>query len=74
MIENVALLLVTGRVFDAGAWFVSGGSILSDGGRVVCAVGLGNEIKDAQSRAYELGEKRSWDTAYFRTDIGFKAR
>jgi len=39
----------------------------------LCAVGLGDNIRDAQLRAYELVEEISWDSAYFRTDIGFKA-
>ncbi len=73
LIENIPPPSVTGKVFHAGTRLGPDGSILSDGGRVLCAVGLGNDIKDAQSRAYELVEKISWDTAYFRTDIGFKA-
>jgi phosphoribosylamine--glycine ligase len=73
LIENIPPQSTTGKVFHAGTRLGADGSILSDGGRVLCAVGLGNNIKDAQSRAYELIEKISWDSAYFRTDIGFKA-
>jgi phosphoribosylamine--glycine ligase len=73
LIENIPPQSATGKVFHAGTRLGADGSILSDGGRVLCAVGLGNNIKDAQLRAYELIEKISWDSAYFRTDIGFKA-
>ena len=73
LIENIPPQSVHGKVFHAGTRLGADGSILSDGGRVLCAVGLGNNIKDAQLRAYELIEKISWDSAYFRTDIGFKA-
>jgi phosphoribosylamine--glycine ligase len=73
LIENIPPQSTTGKVFHAGTRLGADGSILSDGGRVLCAVGLGNNIKDAQFRAYELIEKISWNSAYFRTDIGFKA-
>ena len=73
LIENIPPPSANGKVFHAGTRLGADGSIMSDGGRVLCAVGLGNNIKDAQLRAYELIEKISWDSAYFRTDIGFKA-
>jgi len=46
--------------------------ILSNGGRVLCATSLGNDLKDAQEKAYELVNKVKWSGSYFRTDIGFK--
>ena len=73
VIENIPPQSANGKVFHAGTRLGADGSILSDGGRVLCAVGLGDNIRDAQSRAYELIEEISWDSAYFRTDIGFKA-
>jgi phosphoribosylamine--glycine ligase len=73
LIDNIPPQSVTGKVFHAGTRGGANGSILSDGGRVLCAVGLGDNIGVAQQRAYELIEKISWDTAYFRTDIGSKA-
>jgi phosphoribosylamine--glycine ligase len=73
LIENIPPQSVTGKVFHAGTRGGANGSILSDGGRVLCAVGLGDNIGVAQQRAYELIEKISWDAAYFRTDIGSKA-
>ena len=73
LIDNIPPQSVTGKVFHAGTRGGANGSILSDGGRVLCAVGLGDNIGVAQQRAYELIEKISWDAAYFRTDIGSKA-
>jgi len=73
LIEKIPPQSVTGKVFHAGTRSGAKGSILSDGGRVLCAVGLGDNIGVAQKRAYELVEKISWDAAYFRTDIGSKA-
>ena len=63
----------TAKVFHAGTRTDASGNILSDGGRVLCAVGLGDDIRSAQQCAYELVKKIEWESAYFRTDIGFKA-
>ena len=73
MIENIPPQSANGKVFHAGTGIDADGNIRADGGRVLCAVGLGDQTIDAQSRAYELVEKISWESAYFRTDIGFKA-
>jgi len=73
LIANIPPQSANGKVFHAGTRLGADGSVLSDGGRVLCAVGLGDNIKEAQLRAYQLIEKISWDSAYFRTDIGFKA-
>ena len=61
-----------GKVFHAGTRR-DGDDIVTSGGRVLCAVGLGDDIAGAQKKAYELVAEIDWDTAYFRTDIGFKA-
>jgi len=63
----------SGKVFHAGTTTDAAGNILTSGGRVLCAVGLGADIRQAQQRAYALVEEIDWNTAYFRTDIGFKA-
>ncbi len=61
------------KVFHAGTANDSQGSIVSSGGRVLCAVALGKDIKMAQRNAYALVGEIDWDGAYYRTDIGFKA-
>ena len=57
--------------FNAGTK-LENGNILSNGGRVLCATSLGENLEDAQEKAYQLVKKVAWDGSYFRTDIGFK--
>ena len=59
------------KIFHAGTRHDKG-NIYSNGGRVLCATALGADIKDAQTKAYELIEKVKWEGAYYRTDIGLK--
>ena len=61
------------KVFHAGTSLDENGQLRSSGGRVLCAVGLGDDIAEAQRRAYEIVHKIDWPGAYFRSDIGFKA-
>ena len=61
------------KVFHAGTVGDDEGRVISNGGRVLCAVSLGENIQQAQQRAYHLVAKIDWPNAYFRTDIGFKA-
>ena len=49
------------------------GRVATNGGRVLCAVGLGNTVSEAQQRAYQLAEQICWDDVYFRHDIGYRA-
>lgn len=60
------------KVFHAGT-AEKDGKIVTSGGRVLCAVGLGNTVSEAQSKAYSLVEKISWDGMNFRSDIGHRA-
>jgi len=60
------------KVFHAGT-AEKDGNVVTSGGRVLCACALGDDIADAQRKAYELTDKISWDNAFYRTDIGFKA-
>ena len=62
-----------GKVFHAGTGLDKDGYIVSSGGRVLCAVALGEDIATAQSSAYELVRQINWEGAYYRSDIGFKA-
>jgi len=73
LIENIPADSTNGKVFHAGTRADTSGDIRSDGGRVLCAVGLGDDVQEAQQRAYDLVGKISWDSAIYRTDIGFKA-
>lgn len=60
------------KVFHAGTQQKDGDTITA-GGRVLCACALGDDLRQAQEKAYQLTRKISWDKAYYRTDIGFKA-
>ncbi len=62
-----------GKVFHAGTAVDADGRLVTSGGRVLCAVGLGEDIATAQKKAYELVAEIDWNTAFFRRDIGFKA-
>jgi phosphoribosylamine--glycine ligase len=46
---------------------------LTNGGRVVGVTALGNDLAEAQKRAYEAVSKISFNGAHFRRDIGLKA-
>ena len=60
------------KVFHAGT-SIQDGRIVTNGGRVLCAVALGNSVAEAQSEAYALVEQIRWPDVYYRTDIGYHA-
>jgi phosphoribosylamine--glycine ligase len=60
------------KVFHAGTANTNAG-IVTNGGRVLCAVALGETTAAAQSHAYSLVEQISWSNAYYRKDIGYRA-
>lgn len=60
-------------VFHAGTKTAEDGSILVSGGRVLCVVGLGNNITAAQKAAYEAAAKIHFDGMQMRSDIGYRA-
>jgi phosphoribosylamine--glycine ligase len=62
----------TGKVFHAGTRAVSG-TIQTHGGRVLCAVGLGANVLQAQQQAYRLVDAISWKGMQCRRDIGYRA-
>jgi phosphoribosylamine--glycine ligase len=73
LIENIPPESDNGKVFHAGTRRDEDGNIRADGGRVLCAVGMGGSLREAQQRAYELVGSIRWKSAFYRTDIGFKA-
>ena len=60
------------KVFHAGTKDING-NVTTNGGRVLCATALGNSVKEAQEKAYSLVKQISWDKAYYRDDIGYRA-
>jgi phosphoribosylamine--glycine ligase len=61
-----------GKVFHAGTRMESG-RVVTSGGRVLCAVGLGASVSDAQAEAYWLVNSITWTGAQFRRDVGYRA-
>ena len=59
-------------VFHAGT-VASGSQTLTSGGRVLCVTALGDTVKAAQQRAYEVALGIGFDGAQFRRDIGHRA-
>jgi phosphoribosylamine--glycine ligase len=63
---------IDSKVFHAGT-VQKEGQVVTSGGRVLCACALGQDIADAQRKAYQLTEEIKWNNSFYRTDIGFKA-
>jgi phosphoribosylamine--glycine ligase len=61
-----------GKVFHAGT-ATRGSDVVTSGGRVLCAVGLGTTVRDAQRQAYDLVDAISWTGMQCRRDIGHRA-
>jgi phosphoribosylamine--glycine ligase len=61
-----------GKVFHAGTR-LEGSRVTTAGGRVLCAVGLGDTVSAAQRQAYTLADAIHWDGMQYRRDIGHRA-
>jgi len=60
------------HVFHAGTTNKDG-KVVTSGGRVLCVVALGDMVKLAQKRAYEVAEQIHFNGAQMRHDIGYRA-
>jgi phosphoribosylamine--glycine ligase len=63
---------VDAKVFHAGSIEVDG-EIRTNGGRVLCVVGIGDDVRAAADRAYARVSTIDWDQSYYRKDIGHRA-
>lgn len=61
-----------GYVFHAGTR-LDGDKLVTSGGRVLCVTALGETVKQAQTRAYQIVNEITFDGAQYRTDIGYRA-
>ncbi len=61
------------KVFHAGTGLNADGRIVTRGGRVLCVVGAGQTVRDAQAEAYRVVAQIRWDGAQYRHDIGYRA-
>ena len=60
------------KLFHAGT-AMEGDTLVTAGGRVLCATALGDTIVQAQQQAYALVDTVSWQDMYYRTDIAHRA-
>ena len=60
------------HIFHAGT-ALRDGRLVTDGGRVLCVTALGDSIKLAQRRAYEIASAIRFEGMQYRRDIGFRA-
>jgi phosphoribosylamine--glycine ligase len=67
-----AAAVLPGKVFHAGTR-AEGTQIVTAGGRVLCAVGLGDSVGAAQHQAYNLVHAIHWNLVQYRLDIGYRA-
>ncbi len=60
------------KVFHAGTR-LDGNAAVTSGGRVLCVVGLGENVAAAAHSAYDAVGKIDWQQVYYRRDIGHRA-
>ena len=60
------------HVFHAGT-VARDGKVVTGGGRVLCVTALGDKVKMAAERAYEVVDRIRFDGMQFRRDIGHRA-
>ena len=63
----------TAKVFHAGTALNANGEVVSAGGRVLCVAALGDSVSDAQAHAYAGVDAVTWEHAFHRRDIGWRA-
>jgi phosphoribosylamine--glycine ligase len=69
-LEQAARL--SGKVFHASTRLEED-RVVTGGGRVLCAVGLGASVRDAQRAAYALADSLVWPGIQYRRDIAYRA-
>jgi phosphoribosylamine--glycine ligase len=60
------------KVFHAGT-AEQDGKVVTAGGRVLCVTAVGETVGEAQARAYAQVKRITWEEAYWRNDIGYRA-
>jgi len=72
VITGLPKRLEDAHVFHAGTT-VQDGKVVTNGGRVLCVTALGDMVKMAQKRAYEIAEGIHFNGCQMRHDIGYRA-
>ena len=73
VIEGLDAVPADAKVSHAGTALDADGQVVSAGGRVLCVTALGDSVADAQRRAYAGVDAISWEHAFCRRDIGWRA-
>jgi len=68
-----AVLPAGSKVFHAGTSLDADGNVITSGGRVLCVCALGDDVGEAQQRAYDALSSIQWDGEFHRNDIGWRA-
>jgi phosphoribosylamine--glycine ligase len=72
VITGLPKKLEDAHVFHAGTSMLDG-KVVTNGGRVLCVVALGDMVKLAQKRAYEFADTIKFNGCQMRRDIGYRA-
>ena len=62
----------TTKVFHAGT-DLKNNQVVTSGGRVLCVTALGDSVREAQQNAYKAVSSLSFEGAFYRNDIGYRA-
>ncbi len=73
VIESLPEDTETLHTFHAGTAWNADHKMTVNGGRVLCVVGLGDSLLEAQKTAYRGVAQVKWDGMQFRSDIGWRA-
>lgn len=72
VISGLDATLEDAYVFHAGT-ALQDGKVVTSGGRVLCVTALGDSVKVAQGRAYDLASQIRFEGMQYRHDIGHRA-
>ena len=72
VIEGLGKAAADAHVFHAGT-AEKNGHVVTAGGRVLCVTALGDTVRIAQKRAYEIADGIRFDGMQLRRDIGYRA-
>ncbi|MDT8399479.1 MAG: phosphoribosylamine--glycine ligase [Pseudomonadales bacterium] len=64
--------LAHSKIFQAGTRRLDG-TVVTNGGRVLCVTALGDNVTSAQTLAYRLAAQVSWEGLFYRKDIAYRA-
>ena len=61
------------KTFHAGTGLSASEQVVTSGGRVLCATALGHSVTEAQQKAYQAVQQITWQNAFYRDDIAYRA-